>query len=71
MTRPVIESIEDESGDRCLDLIRLGDRWSWVECRRDPEDAHVWRRLYPPRGDFADRAAALADARREVEWLGA
>lgn len=65
-----MQSIEDESGQRCVDLIRLraGD-WAWVECRRDPEDAHGWRRLGVPSGGFADAAAVRVAAGRDVEWL--
>ncbi len=62
-------SLEDATGDRCVDLIRAGDGWTWVECRRDPEDAHGWRRLHPPRGGFADRTAAHADAAATIGWL--
>ncbi|WGH79536.1 hypothetical protein [Jannaschia ovalis] len=70
--KPVVHhSLEDATGDRCVDLIRTGARWAWVECRRDPEDAHGWRRLHPPRGDFADAAAARADAAGQVAWLEA
>ncbi|MBM2577934.1 hypothetical protein JQC91_16635 [Jannaschia sp. Os4] len=67
--RGVVEaSLEDATGDRCVDLIR-GEGWAWAECRRDPEDAHGWRRLHPPRGGYADRAAAEAGARAGVGWL--
>ncbi|PWJ16976.1 hypothetical protein [Jannaschia seohaensis] len=69
MKAVVVVSLEDAGGDRCVDLIREGAAWFWVECRRDPEDAHGWRRLHPPRGAFPDRAGALADARADVGWL--
>lgn len=69
MGRPVISSIEDASGDRCVDLILDAGIWAWVECRRDPEDAIGWRRLHPPRGGFPDREAAHADARTAIGWL--
>lgn len=65
----VVASLEDAGGDRCVDLIRGDGGWAWVECRRDPEDAHGWRRLHPPRGGFADRAAAEADAAGAVGWF--
>lgn len=67
-------SLEDATGDRCVDLIEDGAGcapWGWVECRRDPEDGHGWRRLHPPVTGFADRGAARADAAAAVGWLGA
>lgn len=70
MTRPlVLRSLEDASGDRCVDLLREGEGFGWVECRRDPEDAHGWRRLHPPRMGASDADAALAQARAAVGWL--
>ncbi|WP_298429758.1 hypothetical protein [uncultured Jannaschia sp.] len=65
----VQSSIEDATGDRCVDILVTGDGAGWVECRRDPEDAHGWRRLHPPRMGFADAARARADACRSVGWL--
>lgn len=67
--RLVLASLEDAGGDRCVDLLRLGTDFGWVECRRDPEDAHGWRHLHPPRMGFADDAAARADAAATVGWL--
>jgi hypothetical protein len=65
-------SLEDAGGDRCVDLIEgPGPAWAWVECRRDPEDGHGWRRLHPPRGGHADAASARAAAARAVGWLEA
>ncbi len=66
----VVRSIEDESGQRCVDLRRHGDGlFSWVECRRDPEDGHGWRVLGPGAGGFSGEAEALADARACVAWM--
>ena len=67
-----MRSVEDAGGQRCVDLI-MGPtgRWAWVECRRDPEDAHGWRRIGLPDGSFADEAAALDAARAAVAWLAA
>ena len=64
-------SLEDATGDRCVDLIRDPQTvaWAWVECRRDPEDAHGWRHLHPPRGGHPDRASSEAAARAAVGWL--
>jgi hypothetical protein len=64
-------SLEDAGGDRCVDLIkRPGGGWAWVECRRDPEDGHGWRRLHPPVGGHAGRDDAERAARAAVGWLG-
>lgn len=64
-------SLEDATGGRCVDLVRTGGDWSWVECRRDPEDAHGWRRLHPSRAGFANRGLAQAGAAASVRWLAA
>ncbi|AHM04193.1 hypothetical protein roselon_01827 [Roseibacterium elongatum DSM 19469] len=66
----VMRSIEDGSAQRCVDLIRLGSGgWAFVECRRDPEDDHGWRRVTAPLGGFASEGEALVAARRAVAWL--
>jgi len=64
-----MRSIEDASGQRCVDLIRGPDGWAFVECRRDPEDAHGWRWLTQPKGGFVSEVLALDAARRAVAWL--
>ena len=69
MAEGVMRSIEDASGQRCVDLIRGPDGWAFVECRRDPEDAHGWRRLMQPKGGFASEDMARHAARRMVAWL--
>ncbi|MCK0097662.1 hypothetical protein MWU60_18965 [Yoonia sp. F2084L] len=67
----VLASIEDETGDRCVDIIRLSDeQFAYRECRRDPEDGHGWRYLSeapPPAFDteVAAREAAVAD----IGWM--
>lgn len=66
----VLRSIEDEGGQRCVDLRREADgSFAWVECRRDPEDAHGWRLLGLGAGGFSGEAEALADARASVAWM--
>ena len=63
-------SIEDETGQRCVDIVEDGGRFGWSECRRDPEDAHGWRRLHgAPEFPFQSYAEAQADARRRVGWI--
>lgn len=67
----VKSSLEDETGTRCVDLLQNNDgNWAWVECRRDPEDSHGWRRLSPDlNGWFASEKQALTNARQSVVWL--
>ena len=66
----VLASIEDESGDRCVDILRLSDtEFGYSECRRDPEDSHGWRRLDGIAGGFQSEAAAREDARQTLLWM--
>lgn len=66
----VLRSIEDGSGQRCVDLRREADgSFAWAECRRDPEDGHGWRFLGLGAGGFPGEAEALADAMASVAWL--
>ncbi len=66
----VVRSVEDWSGQRCVDVRREADgMFSWAECRRDPEDGHGWRHLGLGAGGFSDEAAALDDARGAVGWM--
>jgi len=65
----VVASINDEMMARCIDVLRVGDVFAWVECRRDPEDNHGWRRLSPPHGGFDSAGDALDDARARVGWM--
>ena len=67
----VLASYEDETGDRCVDIICFpeGD-FAFRECRRDPEDSHGWRHLAggePQR--YETEQAALAAAKEAVLWL--
>jgi hypothetical protein len=65
----VVRSVEERSGARCVDILREDDGFGWVECRRDPEDSHGWRRVGEVAGGFASEEAALADARAGVGWM--
>ena len=72
MMKPlVLISIEDETGDRCVDIIRQSDgRFTFRECRRDPEDSHGWRYLsaaMPPA--FDSSAEAREAAILAVGWM--
>lgn len=66
----VVRSIEDWSGQRCVDVRREVDGlFSWAECRRDPEDGHGWRHLGIGAGGFVSEAVATEDAKRSVAWM--
>jgi hypothetical protein len=67
----VVQSINDENAQRCVDIVRQIDgRFGWSECRRDPEDAHGWRHLAGPAdGAFLTVTAAWTDARRATPRL--
>ena len=66
----VIVSLEDETGDRCVDILDLRDGcFGFVECRRDPEDGHGWRHLEPATGGFDSEVSARAAAKQTVTWL--
>ncbi len=65
----VLRSVNDATGQRCVDLRALGNRaFDWQECRRDPEDYHGWRVVSAAQGfDTAD--AAWQAALNAVPWL--
>lgn len=67
----VVASLEDDTGDRCVDIIRHPDgQHTFVECRRDPEDSHGWRRLSEAEGErYATEFAAYRAAIKAVPWL--
>jgi len=72
--RPVVAlSVENAaSQDRCVDILRLDDNeFAYVECRRDPEDSHGWRRLGTPVAGFPTLNAAFGAARQAVGWIEA
>ncbi len=64
-----MRSLEDATGDRCVDILATGGDHGWVGCRRDPEDAHGWRRLDAPRMGFASLDEAHRAAASAVGWL--
>ncbi|MCF2870026.1 hypothetical protein L0664_03005 [Octadecabacter sp. G9-8] len=67
----VVASLEDDTGDRCVDILKhADDHFTYVECRRDPEDNHGWRRLNEAEGRmFKTEYAAYVAATRDVDWL--
>tara|TARA_A100001391_G_scaffold42748_1_gene24840 strand:- start:538 stop:786 length:249 start_codon:yes stop_codon:yes gene_type:complete len=70
--KPVVRrSINDESGQRCVDLVQSGDAaWHWQECRRDPEDAHGWRIVTRvPDASYGSLEEAARAAQDAIAWL--
>jgi hypothetical protein len=68
--RPVILSLEDETGSRCVDVISAEDGHRFKEFRRDVEDNGCWTLVsdYSDRV-FATRDEALEAAARTIRWL--
>lgn len=67
----VLRSIEQDGGNRCVDLfVRPGGTFGFEEYRRDPEDGRGW---FPigcfAGGAFHSEAEALRAARAKVPWL--
>jgi len=69
----VVDSIENASHDRCVDLFRRPDgSFGFEEFRRDVEDAGAWTPVaYYSYAALPTRDAALAAATRSVAWLKA
>ena len=66
----VLSSHEDETGQRCVDILELASaNFGYSECRRDPEDPHGWRRLGPITDGFRSEAEARTAAVIVVNWL--
>lgn len=68
----VLDSIENDRHDRCVDLFRRHDgSFGFEEFRRDVEDAGAWTPVaYHSRAAYASTAATLAAAIARVVWLG-
>jgi hypothetical protein len=71
MANRVLASINNESGDHCVDIFARDDgTFGFEEYRRDPEDLQGW---FPLRRYsslvFASQEDALAKARLSVAWL--
>ncbi|WP_102110016.1 hypothetical protein [Oceaniglobus roseus] len=64
----VVASLNDDTGMRCVDILEFGGGFGFVECRRDPEDGHGWRRLSEPLGGFASPEAARIAAADHTGW---
>jgi len=67
----VVASLEDETGDRCVDIIKHPQgHYTFAECRRDPEDSHGWRRLSEAEGDaYKTEYDAYRGAIKAAPWL--
>jgi hypothetical protein len=65
----VVLSVNDDTETWCIDVRQEDDGFSWVECRRDPEDNHGWRIITGPSRGFATLEAAWAAARETVGWV--
>ena len=65
----VVASLEDATGDRCVDILAIETGFGFSECRRNPEDPHGWRRLYGITDGFKTEQAARDAAREQVGWL--
>ena len=69
--KPVVLSVEDEDGLRCVDIYARGDGcFVFKEYRRDPEDSGAWSLV----GDYSGRgsstqAEAIEVAAGTVNWL--
>ncbi|MGE0716813.1 MAG: hypothetical protein AB7P02_15335 [Alphaproteobacteria bacterium] len=72
-SRTVLESIENDEANRCVDLFRRTDgTWGFEECRRDPEDGGRWTTVGGwSGGSFPSRDAAFAAACGRIPWLAA
>lgn len=68
----VLESIENDRHDRCVDLFRRPDgTWGFEEFRRDVEDRSGWRPVaYYSDAVQGSKDEALAAARQVIAWLG-
>lgn len=70
--KPVIRSVEDEYGERCVDFIcsASGRDFTFKEFRRDPEDGGRWTLITDHAGQvFATEREAVSHAMDRVPWL--
>jgi hypothetical protein len=71
MGSAVVTTLHNESGDRCVKVIRHAEgRFGFQEFRKDPEDAGGWTLVSDARGSIhATEGHAQAAARAGVGWL--
>jgi len=67
----VLNSIQNDAGDHCVDIFRRDDgSFGFEEYRRDPEDGRGWFSLRHYAGlVFDTEESALARAKATVAWL--
>ncbi len=67
----VIDSFENDTRDRCVDIfVRQDGSYGFEEWRREPEDPGRWfRTRYHAHAQFATAAAAIAAARIAIAWF--
>jgi hypothetical protein len=67
----VLKSLENSTGDHCVDIfVRTDGTFGFEEYRRDPEDGRGWFSLHRFSNQvFATAEDALAQAKSRVEWL--
>jgi hypothetical protein len=70
---PVIASLADRNGFRCVDILQREDgRFVFKEFRRDPEDGGRWTLVADySQASFATKEAALSAAAAALPWFGA
>lgn len=71
MSKPVVTSLEDHYGERCVDILAFPDgTFAFKVFRRDPEDGGRWTCVDDRSGtrypSFADAKSAAAEV---VDWL--
>ena len=71
MSNRVVTSIENQTGDRCVDIfVRADGTFGFEEYRRDYEDASGWFPLnYYSQLVFDTEEDALAQAKSRVAWM--
>lgn len=71
MAAKVLKSIENDSGDHCVDVFQRDDgSFGFEEYRRDPEDGRGWFPLQRFGSQtFVSEESALAKARALIAWL--
>jgi len=69
----VLTSLENSSGDHCVDIfVRVDGTFGFEEYRRDVEDASGWFSLHRYSHQvFASADDALAQAKAKVAWMAA
>jgi hypothetical protein len=67
----VLESINNVTGDHCVDIfVRDDGSFGFEEFRRDHEDLRGWFPLHRYGGQsFASQDAAMRQARLSIAWL--